>query len=76
KSAAIERRVEADKEYRDLTEKYQRWSQLETRRLAIKVRKDGLQALKMLLRGNVFIEFLAQEQMGLVAWQASERLKE
>ncbi|TWH46664.1 AAA family ATPase [Sporomusa sp. KB1] len=76
KSTAIERRVEADKEYRDLTEKYQRWSQLETRRLAIKVRKDGLQALKTLLRGNVFIEFLAQEQMGLVAWQASERLKE
>ena len=76
KSAAIERRVEADKEYRDLSEKYQRWSQLETRRLVIKERKDGLQTLKTLLRGNVFIEFLAQEQMGLVAWQASERLKE
>ncbi|WP_094603015.1 hypothetical protein SPSIL_000360 [Sporomusa silvacetica DSM 10669] len=76
KSAAIERRVEADKEYRDLSAKYQRWSQLETRRLVIKERKDGLQTLKTLLRGNVFIEFLAQEQMGLVAWQASERLKE
>ncbi|MBP2662697.1 MAG: sbcc: exonuclease SbcC [Firmicutes bacterium] len=76
KSMAIERRVEADKEYRDLTEKYQRWSQLETRRLAFKERKDCLQALKTLLRGNVFVEFLAQEQMALVAWQASERLKE
>ena len=76
KSMAIERRVEADKEYRDLAEKYQRWSQLETRRLALKERKDCLQALKTLLRGNVFVEFLAQEQMALVAWQASERLKE
>lgn len=76
KSTAIEWRVEADKEYRDLSGKYQRWAQLEDRRLALKERKDGLQALKTLLRGNVFIEFLAQEQMALVAWQASERLKE
>ncbi|SDE92127.1 AAA family ATPase [Sporomusa acidovorans] len=76
RNAATERRVEADKEWRDLTEKYQRWSELETNRLALKERKDCLQALKNLLRGNIFIEFLAQEQMELVAWQASERLKQ
>lgn len=76
RSRAVERRVEVDKEYRDLAEKYQRWSELEARRLELKVRKDGLQTLKTLLRGNVFVEFLAQEQMAVVAWQASERLKE
>ncbi|MBP2634918.1 MAG: sbcc: exonuclease SbcC [Firmicutes bacterium] len=75
KNAAAERRVESDKDCRDLTEKYQRWSQLEERRLALKDRRDCLLALKTLLRGNVFVEFLAQEQMELVAWQASERLK-
>lgn len=75
KNAAAARRVESDKAWRDLTEKYQRWSQLEERRLVFKDRRDGLLALKTLLRGNVFIEFLAQEQMELVAWQASERLK-
>ncbi len=76
KSATTESRVEADKEYRDLTEKYQRWSKLEAKRLEHKERRDCLLALKTLLRGNVFIEFLAQEQMELVAWQASERLKD
>lgn len=76
RNVATERRVEADKEWRDLTEKYQRWSELETNRMALKERKDCLQALKNLLRGNIFIEFLAQEQMELVAWQASERLKQ
>lgn len=76
KNTAVELRVEADKEYRDLTGKYQRWALLETKRLVFKERKDCLQTLKTLLRGNVFIEFLAQEQMAVVAWQASERLKE
>lgn len=76
KNAATEQRVEADKEYRDLSAKHQRWSELETARLELKDRKDCLQALKTLLRGNVFIEFLAQEQMELVARQASDRLKQ
>ena len=76
KNAATEQRVEADKEYRDLSAKHQRWSELETARLELKDRRDCLQALKTLLRGNVFIEFLAQEQMELVARQASDRLKQ
>ena len=76
KNDATEQRVEADKEYRDLAAKHQRWSQLNTARLALKDQKDCLQALKTLLRGNVFVEFLAQEQMELVARQASDRLKQ
>lgn len=76
KNNATEQRVEADKEHRDLTAKHQRWSELEQTRLELKDRKDCLQALKTLLRGNVFVEFLAQEQMELVARQASDRLKQ
>ena len=45
-------------------------------RAELKDRKDCLLALRTVLRGNVFVEFLAQEQMELVARQASERLKQ
>lgn len=76
KNIAVEQRVEAEKEYRDLEAKHKRWSELEAIRLKLKADKDCLQALKSLLRGNVFVEFLAQEQMELVARQASERLKQ
>lgn len=76
KNAAIEQRVEAEKEYRDLAVKHERWSQLEKQRLEFKDKRDCLQSLRNLLRGNVFVEFLAQEQMALVARQASERLKQ
>ncbi|SMD14760.1 AAA family ATPase [Sporomusa malonica] len=76
KNTATQERVEADKEYRDLSVKHQRWLELETVRLRLKEQRDCLLALRTLLRGNVFVEFLAQEQMELVARQASERLKQ
>lgn len=76
KNAATEQRVEADKAYRDLAARHQRWTQLEAARAELKDRKDCLLALRTVLRGNVFVEFLAQEQMELVARQASERLKQ
>ncbi|WP_425059492.1 hypothetical protein SCACP_00850 [Sporomusa carbonis] len=76
KNIATERRVEADKEYRDLVVKHRRWAELEKERLALNNQKNCLHALRTLLRGNVFVEFLAQEQMDLVARQASERLKQ
>ncbi|BBB90541.1 MAG TPA: AAA family ATPase [Methylomusa anaerophila] len=76
KNAATERRVEADKEYKDLAIRNLRWAELEKSRVRLKDQLDCLQTLKNLLRGNVFVEFLAQEQMEMVARQASERLKE
>lgn len=76
KNTAVEQRVEAEKEYRDLAVKHERWLQLEKQRLEFKDKRDCLQSLRNLLRGNVFVEFLAQEQMALVARQASERLKQ
>ncbi|MDF2570871.1 MAG: sbcc: exonuclease SbcC [Sporomusa sp.] len=76
KNKATQERVEADKEYRDLSVKHQRWAELESMRLKVKGERDCLQALRTLLRGNVFVEFLAQEQMELVVRQASERLKQ
>lgn len=76
KNTATRERVEADKEYRDLSVKHQRWSELEAVRLKLKEQRECLIALRTLLRGNIFVEFLAQEQMELVARQASERLKQ
>ncbi|QDR83122.1 sbcc: exonuclease SbcC [Sporomusa termitida] len=76
KNTATRERVEADKEYRDLSVKHHRWSELEAVRLTLKEQRECLMALRTLLRGNIFVEFLAQEQMELVARQASERLKQ
>ncbi|WP_371375915.1 AAA family ATPase [Sporomusa aerivorans] len=76
KNKAAEQRIEADKEYRDIEARHLRWSQLESSRLELKDKKDCLLALRTVLRGNVFVEYLAQEQMDLVARQASERLKQ
>ena len=76
KNMSTRERVEADKEYRDLSVKHHRWSELEAVRLTLKEQRECLIALRTLLRGNIFVEFLAQEQMELVARQASARLKQ
>ncbi|WP_378956280.1 AAA family ATPase [Pelosinus sp. sgz500959] len=72
----IERRIVADKEYRDLQAKHQRWAKLEIQLADVRVELGHLQMLKNLLKGNMFVEFLAQEQMELVLQYASERLKQ
>jgi exonuclease SbcC len=76
KNGITERRIVADKECRDLQAKHQRWVKLETQLADVRRELGHLQMLRNLLKGNMFVEFLAQEQMELVLQYASERLKQ
>lgn len=71
---ALSRRGAAQREHDDLSEKHERWEGLERRREEL-ARKHGLLAeLQTVLRGNAFVEYLAEEQLVRIARDASARL--
>ncbi|MBM7659818.1 exonuclease SbcC [Bacillus mesophilus] len=57
-----------------LKEKHARYSELEDVRLNISQKVEQLGKLQQVLKGNSFVEFLAEEQLVRVARDASERL--
>lgn len=66
----------AKERYEELQKKHIQWAELEEKRLELAAEVSRLTELKRVLRGNDFVEFLAQEQLEYVARQASERLKQ
>lgn len=60
----------------DLQAKQRRWQELEEQRTALATQANNLEDLRSLLRGNAFVDFLAEEQMSRVAAEASLRLRE
>lgn len=71
---ALTARGAAQREYDDLTEKHERWEGLEKRRQDL-ARKHGLLTeLQTVLRGNAFVEYLAEERLMQIARDASARL--
>lgn len=72
---AIRQQAEADRVLKDLVAKHERWQELEKRREDLEKQRGLLATLRDLFRGNRFVEFIAQEQMEMVAAAASERLK-
>lgn len=62
-------------QYQELRDKHIRWTELENKRAELAKERGYLQQLKDVLRGDRFVEFLAQEQLNFVAIQASDRLK-
>ncbi|MFC4766357.1 AAA family ATPase [Effusibacillus consociatus] len=65
----------AESEHQKLFEKHTRWKELDKQRQVLEKEAGYLAQLKQLLRGEKFVEFLAQEQLEYVAQQASDRLK-
>lgn len=59
-----------------LEKKHSRWRELEEERKKLTDLSDKLAQLDRLLRGNVFVEFMAEEQLLNVALDASQRLGE
>ncbi len=57
-----------------LREKQAEWSALEKERKALAHRLELIRGLQSVLRGNSFVEFIAEEQLVNVAFDASERL--
>ncbi len=77
RTALAERRDErtrAAQVCQDLKQKQARWKELEAEREALAKDLGYLNELQRLLRGNAFVEFLAEEQMSRVAQEASARL--
>lgn len=58
----------------DLQAKQRRWQELEEQRTLLTTSLNNLEDLRSLLRGNAFVDFLAEEQMSRVAAEASVRL--
>jgi len=77
RSAAEDRREERARfrqVLEDLLSRQRRWQELEEHRSALVEQLDNLEDLQRLLRGNAFVDFLAEEQMARVAANASRQL--
>lgn len=73
---ALEQRGAAQQRVEKLKEEHEEWLKLERERQAISHRRDLLKTLQTVLKGNAFVEFIAQEQLSSVSLDASERLKQ
>ncbi|MFC0212069.1 AAA family ATPase [Paenibacillus chartarius] len=74
RDAALESRAKAARDNEELAAKHARWQELELRRSERLTRHSRLGKLQTVLRGNAFVEFLAEEQLTQVSRAASERL--
>jgi DNA repair protein SbcC/Rad50 len=71
---ALEERAKLHNEWQSLTEKHERFTQLEKERLEMAELQSQLQKLSSIFRGNGFVEYIAEEQMEQISRDASERL--
>ncbi|MCS7463479.1 SMC family ATPase, partial [Paenibacillus doosanensis] len=72
--AALQARAKAERDLESLKAKHERWNELESKRAARQSELELLGKLQSVLRGNAFVEFLAEEQLMQVSRAASERL--
>lgn len=68
--------IEAAQTHRELAAKQRRWNELAIELSKLQSLLDALEIIFGLIRGNMLVEYLAQEQMDLVLRNASERLKQ
>ncbi|MBU7320120.1 DNA exonuclease [Paenibacillus sp. SM 69] len=72
--AALQATAKAERDHEELQAKHARWSELEAEREKSQQELSMLGKLQSVLRGNAFVEFLAEEQLMHVSRAASERL--
>ncbi|UQZ86986.1 Nuclease SbcCD subunit C [Paenibacillus konkukensis] len=72
--ASLQARAKAERDLESLKAKHERWNELESKRAARQSELELLGKLQSVLRGNAFVEFLAEEQLMQVSRAASERL--
>ncbi|WP_330164563.1 SbcC/MukB-like Walker B domain-containing protein, partial [Paenibacillus validus] len=72
--AALQTSAKAERDCEDVRAKHGRWLELEQKRAALQAELTLLGKLQSVLRGNAFVEFLAEEQLMHVSRAASERL--
>jgi ATPase involved in DNA repair len=71
---AVARQGAAQQVLQELKEKHSEWVKLEKSRKFLSHRSGLLKTLQTVLKGNTFVEFIAEEQLVNVALTASERL--
>ncbi|MNO39409.1 Nuclease SbcCD subunit C [compost metagenome] len=73
--AALQGRARAERDLEDLQHRHIRWMELEGKRAEHAALQDRLSKLQMVLRGNAFVEYIAEEQLMQVCQAASQRLR-
>ncbi|MEW4370640.1 AAA family ATPase [Paenibacillus kandeliae] len=73
--AALEYRARATRDFEDLEQRHVRWLELERQRTKLAVESNHLSKLQGSMRGNAFVEYIAEEQLMQVSLAASERLR-
>lgn len=73
--AALEQRAKATRDREDLEQRHIRWRELENKRTTLAQEAKHLSKLQASMRGNAFVEYIAEEQLMQVSLAASERLR-
>lgn len=72
---ALEQRAKATRDREDLQQRHVRWRELEDKRVTLAQEAKHLSKLQASMRGNAFVEYIAEEQLMQVSLAASERLR-
>lgn len=72
---ALQARARAERDLEDLTKRHIRFMELEEQRLSLQRESERLSKLQSCLRGNAFVEYIAEEQLMQVSQSASQRLR-
>lgn len=72
---ALQSRARAERDLEDLRHRHVRWMELEASRSGHASMQDQLSKLQSVLRGNAFVEYIAEEQLMQVCQAASQRLR-
>ncbi|WDF52231.1 SMC family ATPase [Paenibacillus sp. KACC 21273] len=73
--SALEQRAKATRDREDLEQRHVRWRELENQRVTLAQEAKHLSKLQASMRGNAFVEYIAEEQLMQVSLAASERLR-
>ncbi|MEK5491576.1 SMC family ATPase [Paenibacillus sp. FSL R7-0297] len=73
--SSLQARARAERDLEDLQQRHIRWMELEGQRAGHAAMQDRLSKLQTVLRGNAFVEYIAEEQLMQVCQAASQRLR-
>ncbi|MBP1904313.1 exonuclease SbcC [Paenibacillus turicensis] len=72
---AVRHAARLERDLEDIKLRHTRWQQLEEQKIKLEHKHNLLVKLQTSLRGNAFVEYIAEEQLMNVSRSASERLK-
>ncbi|GIP25113.1 nuclease SbcCD subunit C [Paenibacillus sp. J23TS9] len=72
---ALQAKARAERDLEDIKKRHVRWTELEKLRLVRQQEAEKLAKLQSCLRGNAFVEYIAEEQLMQVSQSASQRLR-